>query len=269
MPNKIFPSTNDINDGRTLYEQALADWIYAVVGRNFVVSGLVVPAPPVSGLSVTFPTGVAMIQGRRVEVDSTNVVTVASGTATHYVYLQLNLDGFNNATGYSFVTNTTGVAPANSVLLATLGVTASNITSTTNRAPKGIGQVKALQPQSVVETSVNLSSTGETTLIDVSEEGELFEIVFSRSSGTGFESGTAALKFEIDNQTAVSWDAIASTVPDFWLWDKVDYAATDDRYVGRKLLIRIPYLTRLKISCNVTGTSSSVYRFRVLRGKAV
>lgn len=129
MTLTIFPTVGD-----TISEVALAQAL-ADAGGNYVPSGFTVAST--SGLNVTLAAGRAMIAGRNVAIDTTSVVAVANSTTT-YIYLQATLDGLGNMTGAAFVTNTTGVTPANAVPICLAVASGGVITSTKDRRATNI-----------------------------------------------------------------------------------------------------------------------------------
>lgn len=273
MPNLLFPTVNDIGGGRILQEASLAAWMAAVSGRNFVVSGFNVPSPP-GGLSITIPAGAALISGYLAYIDSGTALTFSSGTATYSVYAVLARDGFGNVTGASLVSNTTGIAPADSVLLCNIGVVGSNITVTTDRRPKGGQGVKGYQPQAIVNTTVNVGSTGETPLLDVTTEGKIIGLWVRRLSA--FTTHQMSIKFQIDGQPAVDLPFNDSTAVQLqgadFIWESTEVfnvtgTGRDVSGEVRKLLIDLPFTSAARITANVTSAGSGQWGFRVLYAK--
>lgn len=134
MATKIFPSANDINgglsgDGKTLKEASFAQLISLLTSRtNKILSGFALPGTD-PDLTISIPAGSAIVAGRFVIKDAAEDLTLAA-SATNHIYLQVVLDGSNNATAANFVANTTGTAPSNSIKIGRAITNANEVTST-------------------------------------------------------------------------------------------------------------------------------------------
>jgi hypothetical protein len=112
MATYIFPTVADIGGagkGKTFSEQNTALWMNrSTDGTNEVTSGL----NPITSanLTLTVPTGEAMIAGYRITIDTASTVSIGASTTT-WLYLTLTRDGSNNVTGTSFTTSTTTSVP--------------------------------------------------------------------------------------------------------------------------------------------------------------
>lgn len=105
------------------------------LASNYILTGLAISAG--SGLSVNVASGRAYIGGIEIESDATdsNQLSLTPNT-TNYIYAQLTRDGSNEPSGWTFTFNTTGVAPADSVLLGyaiTTGSAVSGVNVTTTQ----------------------------------------------------------------------------------------------------------------------------------------
>jgi len=98
------------------------------VNSNFVVSGLVIPASS-ADLDIAIPLGVAIIDGRRVNIPGSTTVTAAD-TDTNYVFLKLNKNASNQVTSAEFEVNVSGTFPTSAVKIAELVAAGGAITST-------------------------------------------------------------------------------------------------------------------------------------------
>ena len=130
----IFPSLNDISvvefEGDTGTEATLTQWINNFSHQNFVLNGFGTSAG--AGLNVDVASGIAMVNGFRVSVPAATTVVMADDT-TNYIFLQLSFDGSSHVDGVDFTTNTTGVAPSDSVLICTVLTAASAIVTITDK----------------------------------------------------------------------------------------------------------------------------------------
>ncbi len=99
---------------------------------SFVYTGMAL-ATVASQLQVTVATGHAIIQGWYVEIPSTETVTGLVASATNYIFLQLNLTS-GRVTSTSWVTNTTGAVPADSVCVGRAVTNTTQATSVENAA---------------------------------------------------------------------------------------------------------------------------------------
>lgn len=105
MPkNQVKPSINSLL--KTFQE---------IIENDFVITGFDIAST--SGLDVTVNPGKAIIKGYQVEESNQKTLTL-SDNATNHIYYQLTLDTNGVITGQDFVTNTTGVQPLNSMLIA-------------------------------------------------------------------------------------------------------------------------------------------------------
>lgn len=102
---------------------------------DFVASGLTLPATSAS-LSISVALGVAYVSGYRVSIPGATSVSV-SASSTSYLFLKLNRDGDNNVDSVEFEVNTSGTAPADSLLLYTITSGLTTITATNDLAPRG------------------------------------------------------------------------------------------------------------------------------------
>lgn len=134
MAVKIFPTVNDVGGGgagKVITEDNLVKLIKMFLGQNFVLSGFTVPASSTT-LNLDVAAGEANIAGYRVVIDTATTVT-CTASVTNYIYLKLTRDASKNVTGATFEVNTTGTAPADSILIATAVTDASTVTSTTDK----------------------------------------------------------------------------------------------------------------------------------------
>jgi hypothetical protein len=199
MADKAFPSVNDLGGGKTLTEANLRDFVGGLMAASgaFVVSGLVVPGSSAS-LSITIPSGVCYVDGYRLEADAEGITL--PGSQTSYIYLQYSIDGSGNITGHGLVSNTTGITPARSILLATAVAGSSTITSTTDRRKVGFSVFSGYQPQALTEVTVIASTVGDANIINVIEQGQLTGFFIS-SNMIGTTGSIISLKIQIDGST--------------------------------------------------------------------
>lgn len=127
----IFPTTNNIANGKKLNEVNISDALDALAGSNFVVSGFTVPATS-ANLTLAVAAGEAVIAGRRVYIATATTVACADDD-TSYIYLRLDVDGLGNVTGATLEINTTGSAPALSTSIAEVVAESGAITETTDK----------------------------------------------------------------------------------------------------------------------------------------
>lgn len=133
MATKVFPTVGDVGGagaGIKLSEANLAYWLKQLLGQNFVLSGFTVPASS-ADLTLSVALGEANISGYRVVIDAATTVTCTASNTNH-IYLKLTRDGLGNVTTASFEVNITGVAPTDSVKIATAVAGVSSISSTTD-----------------------------------------------------------------------------------------------------------------------------------------
>ncbi len=100
---------------------------------DVIISGMTVST--VSGLTVAVATGIAFLKGYYVNITAAENITLAA-SSTNYVYVQLkrNAQGeVNTVTGPSaqITSNTTGTAPADSILVAKVVTGVSTVTTIT------------------------------------------------------------------------------------------------------------------------------------------
>lgn len=155
MATKIFPTVNDINggvagQGKTLTEANIISVAGAPYrGVNYVKSGVVLTNG--GGLNLNVATGVYVINGYVVTKDATESVLLAA-SATNHVFLQLTVDGSNNVNGTTWVTNTTGAAPAGQPAVKVgKAVTDATTITTITATPRGINPVWTELPTNPVD----------------------------------------------------------------------------------------------------------------------
>jgi hypothetical protein len=246
MADDWFPQT-----GQQMYETILRDWLAGIMSGSgaFVASGLTVPSSSVN-LNLSVAAGVAYIDGYRLEADAEVIALPASQTS--YVYLVYAIDGFDNVTGHSLTSNTTGVTPAKGVLLCTAVTNGSAVTSTVDRRKVGFNVSQGYQPQAIVTQAVDMTSAVVTNIVNVTEAGLLHSIYFT-DTGTG----TARLKITVDGSTEFSEIVMQSGV----LAGVIVF--------GNPLPLNLPHLVSLKIDVEVTSTGSGTLTAQVLRSTAV
>lgn len=135
MATKIFPSVNDIaptqGDGKTLKESNLSNWAGRVsYAADLIISGLSASAG--TGLNLNISSGNAFIDGRWVNKNAQESVTLTDNTTNH-VFLKLTKDGSGNVTGASLEANTTGIAPADSIKICEAATSGGSVSSVTDK----------------------------------------------------------------------------------------------------------------------------------------
>lgn len=164
---RVTPSLNDINggvagDGVNAYEKFVAPWRMGME-RSYVVSGFVIPASS-GNLNIDIPLGVAIISGYRVNVPGSTTLTFTDA-ATNYVFLKLVRDGSNNVASAKFEVNTSGTAPADSVMIG-VGIAAGGAITNAWQArqllPLGL---PSLNPPSSVGAGSSRSHEGDGVII--------------------------------------------------------------------------------------------------------
>lgn len=127
----VYPSTNDIaevvDEGRVGSEKTHTEYAQLWM-QSHIVSGFQLPATD-PDLTITIPSGEAVIEGQRIQISQTTDITLADDTTNH-IYLQTLLDGQGDVEFVSIVSNTTGVDPVNSVKIGQAITVAGAITST-------------------------------------------------------------------------------------------------------------------------------------------
>jgi len=130
----VFPSKNDIADvefeGDHGTEKTLSDWMLTMSRQNHVLSGLGFGVT--SGLNVYIGSGIANIDGKRVNVPHAENLTLTP-TATNHIFLALSVDVDDLVDDVEIVVNTTGTVPAMSVKLYEVTTDATSVTDTVNR----------------------------------------------------------------------------------------------------------------------------------------
>lgn len=129
----VYPSENQIETvqyaGSRGQESTHTDYFEAVTGDH-IESGFTIPATH-GDLDIPVAAGVAYILGHRIETDSSNDLSL-SPSNTNYLYLQILLTSDKVVT-VNLVSNVTGTAPSNSVLLASAVTGAASVTSSIDR----------------------------------------------------------------------------------------------------------------------------------------
>ena len=135
----VFPSENDVNGGvagagRVGQESTLAALWKGLVAQNCVVSGFS-PIPTGAGFTKAIPGGEAVIDGYVVKgAATTNFTFSASETVLLYLRLNFSAGKVASVTLESFTGST---PPANSVLLAQVVTSGTDVTSQTDMRPQG------------------------------------------------------------------------------------------------------------------------------------
>ena len=128
----VYPSENQIEttqfEGSRGQEKTHGVYVNEGWSGNHVDSGFTLPATD-PDLDIPVAAGIAFINGRRVETDSSNDLTMAPSTTNH-IFLQLLFDGSSNTLTVQLVANTTGTPPANSVKIGRAVTDATTVTST-------------------------------------------------------------------------------------------------------------------------------------------
>ena len=114
--------------------------------------------------------------------------------------------------------------------------------------------------------SVNLTGTGLTNMINVTETGQLCEIAISYGAVSG--TPTVNLEIQIDGQTTQTLSMLAGSGS---LTDAAFAFALDDTGNAK---LRIPIFTRYKTSCRVglnvsAAAAGGTYKATVTRGKKI
>ncbi|HET6374168.1 MAG TPA: hypothetical protein VFG76_12740 [Candidatus Polarisedimenticolia bacterium] len=137
----VFPTSLDVHGGTpglgTVWTEGGVTALFKAIGRqgSFIVAGFDPPTTGGGTLTKAIAGGEAVIDGYRVKGTASNNVTFDAST-TNYLYLQLIVSG-GVVAGLQLVTNTTGVKPANAVLIAKVVSNASNPTAVTDGRPEG------------------------------------------------------------------------------------------------------------------------------------
>lgn len=258
MADDWFPKT-----GEVMFETTLRDWLAGLMEATggFVVSGLTVPASSVN-LNLSVASGVAYVGGYRLEADAE--VIALSGTNTHYIYLQYSIDGSNNITGHALTSNTTGVTPARSVLICTAVTNGSAITSTTDRRKVGFNVNQGYQLQSITTATIDATSGTVQSVINVTESGMLFKLLFSDNASTA----NMTVSIQVDGDTPFTEQIMASGSFTGNLINRFSELGTAG--AGQQRLdLNLPYRQSLVITVEVTSTGTGNLQVFVLRGKAV
>lgn len=173
MSTKCFPTVNDVGgagSGKVITEANITALVKMLLGQAFVLTGFTVPASSVN-LTLSVALGEAMIAGYRVVKDAAETVT-CSPSATNHIYLKLTRDASQNVTGAVFEVNTTGVAPADSVKIATAVAGASSVTSTTDARvlmPFASSQVSGVATQAGLDAHTALAATAHGGIVASSD----------------------------------------------------------------------------------------------------
>jgi hypothetical protein len=134
MGTTIWPTANDVavtaGDGNKVLEQGFTKLLGTLIGQNYVVSGLTLPASD-ADLTIPVAAGIAVLDGRYVDIDAT-VNVVCADDDVNYIFLKLTKDGGGNADDAVFEANVTGTPPADSVLIGTATAASGAISSTTD-----------------------------------------------------------------------------------------------------------------------------------------
>lgn len=101
-----------------------------VSNMNKVTSGFVLPASD-PDLTLSIPSGSAIVAGLLVVKSSPENIVLAPSTTNH-IFLQAVMDAGFNLLSANFVANTSGTPPANSIKIGTAVTSGSAVTSTTN-----------------------------------------------------------------------------------------------------------------------------------------
>lgn len=244
MADLIFPSANDIGGGRLISEVNFAKVMAALTDGNFVVDGFTFPSSN-GTLTLATSTGIALIDGRFIEVNTPNSITVAA-SSTLYLFLEITVDGLNNATAYQYITSPLITPPnARSVLLAKLITGISSITNIYDQRKIGNMSMESYTPQptTIVTIPANVATT--TTVLDVTERGQLISIGL-QSSGVQ----AAQLKITVDNNTpSILPVVVGGTFSTEW--SNVTIGSPSMRLFGSF------YRTSLKLEWVVTSAGSS------------
>ena len=141
----IWPSQNDlygsavggsVGDGVMHYERQRRKVFGSVAGRNnYVLSGGALPASD-PDLTITIPTGAAIIEGHYCEWPATAITLPATNTS--HIFVKLVFSG-TLITGLELEDNTSDTPPASSTKLGTATTSGSAVTSTTDARILGPG----------------------------------------------------------------------------------------------------------------------------------
>lgn len=127
----VYPSANDVAEiakqGRFGTEQKHTDLIRKYV-ENHVVSGFALPASD-PDLTITVPSGEAVIDGRLVTISATTDVLLTA-SSTNHIFLQLSFDGNGDVDGVDMIFNITGATAPNAVKIGRAITSGTAVTST-------------------------------------------------------------------------------------------------------------------------------------------
>lgn len=131
--------------------------------------------------------------------------------------------------------------------------------------------LQSFTPQEPSVGSKALGSTGQTTVVNVTEAGMVQFVVVETTTGMGGVGATAKLKFTIDGGTASNVTVIDGTLFEEWVIacpGSGDGSTNNDR---RMIPLSFTYKTSLKveIDCTAAGIGSGTLQATVVRAKKV
>lgn len=126
-------------------------------------------------------------------------------------------------------------------------------------------------PQEPSSGSKALTSTGQTTVVNVTEEGIVHFVVVETTTGMGGIGATAKLKFTIDGGTASNLTVINGALFEDWVRacpGSGDGSTNNDR---REIPLGFTYVTSLKmeIDCTAGAFGSGTLKATLVRSKKV
>ena len=128
-------------------------------------------------------------------------------------------------------------------------------------------------PQEPSSASRSITSTGQTTVVDVTESGIVHFAVVEMTTGISGTGGTAKLKFTIDGGTASNITVTDSATAKFSDWlmagpGNGDGSTNNDR---RTVILGFTYKTSLKveIDCTAPAFAAGTMKVTVVRSKKV
>lgn len=147
MSFRVFPTENNVGIASGNEAQVIREALFAPLfdrrGKSpltaFVDNGLTLTTVS-NSLAVDVAVGTAVINGFLVSIlgAAERISGLAASraiTAPNFIYLQYSTDGNGLVNSASLVSNTTGVAPANSVLVGIAATDANQATTVVNSAP--------------------------------------------------------------------------------------------------------------------------------------
>lgn len=133
------------------------------------------------------------------------------------------------------------------------------------------GSLVSFEPQEPSSGSRALTSTGQTTIVNVTEGGLVMGVMLETTTGMGGIGATAKLKWTIDGGTATNVTVINGALFEDWVRacpGNGDGSTNNDR---RAIPISFTYKTSLKmeIDCTVGSFGAGTLKATLLRAKKV